>query len=194
MRQASGVEDTPEPSVEETGARLCLSPQLWPAPPCLLSCLSLLSLAPQWDVRGMFYSSLLRGSLHPHLWAVLELTGWVPGSHLSECLVPGHMLGGMLWPWGHRSDWSSSHPFCSQENHTIHNNFDYFCHFPLVSRLVQSLSHVRLFATPWTPGFPIHHQLLEFAQIHVHFPLLLLLLLRHFSCVRLCATPEMAAH
>ena len=104
------------------------------------------------------------------------------------------MLGGMLWPWGHWSDWSSSHPFCSQENHTIHNNFDYFCHFPLVSRLVQSLSRVQLFATPWTPGFPVHHQLLEFAQIHVHFPLLLLLLLRHFSCVRLCATPEMAAH
>ena len=30
---------------------------------------------------------------------------------------------------------------------------------------VQSLSHVRLFATPWTaaqPGLPVHHQLLEF--------------------------------
>ena len=23
-------------------------------------------------------------------------------------------------------------------------------------------------ATPWTPGFPVHHQLLELAQIHVH--------------------------
>ena len=39
---------------------------------------------------------------------------------------------------------------------------------------VQSLSHVQLFVTPWiaggsrTPGFPIHHQLLELAQIHVH--------------------------
>ena len=31
------------------------------------------------------------------------------------------------------------------------------------------------------------------AQNH-HFPLLLLLLLSRFSCVRLCATPEMAAH
>ena len=36
---------------------------------------------------------------------------------------------------------------------------------------VQSLSHVRLFATPWTaamPGFPVHHQLPELAQTHVH--------------------------
>ena len=38
--------------------------------------------------------------------------------------------------------------------------------------VVQSLSHVRLFATPWTacsvPGFPVLHQLLEFAETHVH--------------------------
>ena len=34
-----------------------------------------------------------------------------------------------------------------------------------------SLSHVRLFTTPWTaskPGFPVHHQLLEFIQSHAH--------------------------
>ena len=34
------------------------------------------------------------------------------------------------------------------------------------SSLVQSLSHVWLFATPWTAAF--HHQLLELAQTHVH--------------------------
>ena len=36
---------------------------------------------------------------------------------------------------------------------------------------VQSLSHVWLFATPTdcsTPGFPVHHQLPELAQTHVH--------------------------
>ena len=36
---------------------------------------------------------------------------------------------------------------------------------------VQSLSRVRLLATPWTaalPGFPVHHQLLELTQTHVH--------------------------
>ena len=34
-----------------------------------------------------------------------------------------------------------------------------------------SVSHVRLFATPWTgstPGFPVHHQLPDPAQTHVH--------------------------
>ena len=36
---------------------------------------------------------------------------------------------------------------------------------------VQSLSHVWLFATPWTaaPGLPVHHQLLEPTQTHVHW-------------------------
>ena len=36
---------------------------------------------------------------------------------------------------------------------------------------VQSLSHVQLFATPWSsmPGFPVHHQLLELVQTHVHW-------------------------
>ena len=34
---------------------------------------------------------------------------------------------------------------------------------------VQSLSHVRLFATPWTAGLPVHHQLLESTQTHVHW-------------------------
>ena len=37
---------------------------------------------------------------------------------------------------------------------------------------VQSLSHARLFATPWIAnedqGLPVHHQLLEFTQIHVY--------------------------
>ena len=36
---------------------------------------------------------------------------------------------------------------------------------------VQSLSYVRVFATPWTAAhqaFPVRHQLLELAQTHVH--------------------------
>ena len=36
---------------------------------------------------------------------------------------------------------------------------------------VQLLSHVRLFVTPMDhsrPGLPVHHQLPEFTQIHVH--------------------------
>ena len=33
---------------------------------------------------------------------------------------------------------------------------------------VQSLSCVRLFVTPCTPGLPVHHQLPEFSQTHAH--------------------------
>ena len=33
---------------------------------------------------------------------------------------------------------------------------------------VQSLSHVRLFATPWTAALPVHHQLPELTQAHIH--------------------------
>ena len=39
-------------------------------------------------------------------------------------------------------------------------------------RSVQSLSHVHLCVTPFdcsTPGFPVHHQLLELVQTHVHW-------------------------
>ena len=35
--------------------------------------------------------------------------------------------------------------------------------------VVQSLSPIQLFATPWIPGFPVLHCLPEFAQIHVHW-------------------------
>ena len=33
---------------------------------------------------------------------------------------------------------------------------------------IQLLSRVWVFTTPWTPGLPIHHQLPEFTQTHVH--------------------------
>ena len=44
--------------------------------------------------------------------------------------------------------------------------------FPLQCLLLSRFSCVRLCATPWTacrmPGFPVHHQLLELIQTHVH--------------------------
>ena len=41
----------------------------------------------------------------------------------------------------------------------------------LVSQSVQLLSRVQLFATMnlSTPGLPVHHQLPEFTQIHIHW-------------------------
>ena len=43
------------------------------------------------------------------------------------------------------------------------------CSEDTVPVAVQLLSRVRLFATPWTAGFPVHHQLLESTQTHVHW-------------------------
>ena len=43
--------------------------------------------------------------------------------------------------------------------------------YTLIDVAVQLLSCARLFVTPWTattPGFPVLHYLLKFAQIHVH--------------------------
>ena len=40
---------------------------------------------------------------------------------------------------------------------------------PVQFSSVQLLSHVRLFETLCTPGLPIHHQLPEFTQTHVHW-------------------------
>ena len=47
---------------------------------------------------------------------------------------------------------------------------NFLLHFQ--SSSVQSLSHVQLFATPWTcsmPDLPVHHQLPESTQTHVHW-------------------------
>ena len=40
--------------------------------------------------------------------------------------------------------------------------------FGFVVVVVQLLTCVRLFSTPWTPGFPVLPHLLELAQTHVH--------------------------
>ena len=57
------------------------------------------------------------------------------------------------------------------------------------------------------PGLPVHHHLPEFTQTHIHrvgdaihpshplsSPLSSMLLLSHFSRIRLCATPQTTAH
>ena len=51
-------------------------------------------------------------------------------------------------------------------------NCCYCCSSVIVVIVVQLLSHVQLFVTPWTAamqGFPVLHYLPEFAEIHVHW-------------------------
>ena len=69
---------------------------------------------------------------------------------------------------------------------TSDNGGNFFRFYPLIQLIllsryflwdtrftVQSLSCVLLFATPWTaystPGLPVHHQLPEFTQTHIHW-------------------------
>ena len=48
---------------------------------------------------------------------------------------------------------------------------EWFYKFKTVLSSVQLLSRVQLFAIPWisTAGLPVHHQLPEFTQTHVHW-------------------------
>ena len=65
---------------------------------------------------------------------------------------------------------------CLAHSRQLHVFLMSTCFFPIPlsnSQLssVQLLSHVRLLMTPWTAAwqdFPVHHQLLEFTQTHVH--------------------------
>ena len=72
---------------------------------------------------------------------------------------PGVSSGGMGWQW----------PAAGLEalNASVHAWT--FWRMLLLSSFgsVQLLSHVQLFATPWTAGLPVHHQLPELTQTHV---------------------------
>ena len=61
-------------------------------------------------------------------------------------------------------------PFAPQSH--PHLTFLVFLILSIQFSSVQLLSRVRLFATPWIAArqaFPVHHQLLEFTQTHVHW-------------------------
>ena len=58
--------------------------------------------------------------------------------------------------------------FSSRNMNTLHPKIQWY----LRAVVVQLLSHVQLFAAPWTDSmldFPVHHQLPEFTQTHVHW-------------------------
>ena len=78
--------------------------------------------------------------------------GGFPKPHINIVYLPEHSLYSKIWRvfnfWAFRRFYHR-HEFSS----------------------VQSFSRVRLFATPWNPSMsalPVHHQLPEFTQTHVH--------------------------
>ena len=65
---------------------------------------------------------------------------------------------------------TSYYRYSKEEGSFMSTNISEFL-YHLYFSSVQSLSRVRLFATPMnrsTPGLPLHHQLPEFTQTHVH--------------------------
>ena len=67
-------------------------------------------------------------------------------------------------PWSHLEEsynLKSVYPHSTSQRFLVKVNLQFSS--------VQSFSHVRLFATPWTATLPVHHQLPEFTQTHVHW-------------------------
>ena len=84
---------------------------------------------------------------------------WKPNNHNEQLIL--HFTASFLvhTPFG----W----PHCNNYNTSIFLLEYKYCQFSSV----QSLSSVQFFATSMnrsTPGLPVHHQLLEFTQTHVH--------------------------
>ena len=75
-------------------------------------------------------------------------------------LFPPRRLLFNSWPWG-------AHRLCFLSYCPVRT---WILKLKLQFSSVQLLSCVRLFSTPWisTPGLPVHHQLPEFTQTHVH--------------------------
>ena len=106
------------------------------------------------------------------------LTLWNPMDYrLSGSSVHGILqartLEWIVMPLTRGSSWPRDQTWISCVSCTAGNSL-LLSHQESTSRflsLVWSLSCVRLFVTPMdcsTPGFPVHHQLLELAQTHVH--------------------------
>ena len=47
--------------------------------------------------------------------------------------------------------------------------FSFFLFYSAIQKFSSVLSCVQLFVTPCMPGLPVHHQLLEFTQTHIHW-------------------------
>jgi len=106
---------------------------------------------------------ILSGTISP-LFSSNILVTYQPGEFIFQChiFLPFHTLHGILK--AKILKWFTI-PF-SNGPHFVRT----LLHDPSSFSPVQfsSVSCVPLFATPWTAGLPVHHQLLELTQTHVH--------------------------
>ena len=98
----------------------------------------------------------------------------------AQPLIDAHMWKRMPDTWTNLSDWTCECTWASLEAQTskfMYRGITVFtmcCAVPFSWYLVQFCSVTQSCPTLWdpmdrsTPGFPVHHQLLEFTQTHVH--------------------------
>ena len=80
--------------------------------------------------------------------------------------LEGHLLQIFIQlPYAQRPFFKSA---CHPANSTYLVSFSPIFYIIFSVNSVESFCHVWLFATTWTSGFPVHHQLPELAQTHVH--------------------------
>ena len=109
---------------------------------------------PEWETRqwsNSLYLNYLGNCLNSDLPFVSENKTWLEKLNMTRMGLENF----------HKTSWFPSSV----------NTFMPVSHYHL-SSVAQSLSHVWLFVTPMDysmPGFPVHHQLLELAQTHVHW-------------------------
>ena len=100
------------------------------------------------------------------LWAVLDITGL---SHMLHTRTSLHSdAEASLWCSHTRSSWFSEKYLGLGYSRQTQVDLPVLM-FSIWIVAVRWLSRVWLFATPWTSGFPVHHQLLELTQSHVHW-------------------------
>ena len=74
------------------------------------------------------------------------------------------IFNGFILVYAYTTVYRNNHIFFHSSLITLYKNYDNKYQFSSV----QLLSRVRLFALCNTPGLPVHRQLLEFTQTHVH--------------------------
>ena len=138
-----------------------------------------------WFWRGRKHASKLnvfingrqeRFSCRPVAELVCLLQNGVPclQSRTMSCILRNMESVSKSWPESSASHWMFSHCLGRIWNSPLGSNSGILGHPEALFHQfnpAQSLSHIQLFATPWTcstPGLPVHHHLPEFTQTHVH--------------------------
>jgi len=98
------------------------------------------------------------------VWRSLSFTAHLPHELWESVVHVSRQVPISVCPWSHLEEsynLNSVYPHSTSQRFLVKVNLQFSS--------VQSFSHVRLFETPWTATLPVHCQLPEFTQTHVHW-------------------------